>query len=80
MSEQNGKVCANCRHNIRFAYRGDATDIRCYCHITHKPIDYVQGMTGWCRHWSRDVNEMLDLFYANKHLAEKIKEKKKEKK
>ena len=57
MSAENGKVCCNCRHNIRFAHNNDVTDIRCYCRITHKPIDYVQGMTHWCRHWSKDVNK-----------------------
>ena len=51
MSEQNGKVCANCRHCKRlFGSRG----CKCMCDIDEHRMSYVQVMTGWCRHWAKD--------------------------
>ena len=52
MSEQNGKVCCNCRHDIRTEdKRGD---IKNTCDIDGSYIGYVQCMTGWCRHWAKE--------------------------
>ena len=59
MSEENGKVCCNCRYNKRY-YDEDGT-ICCACEVTRKRLGYVKVMTGWCRHWAKDrggeVNE-----------------------
>lgn len=54
MSEENGKVCCNCRHNIR---TGQGADIRCHCDMTGDYLGYVGVMTYWCRHWSRYKTE-----------------------
>ena len=51
MSEQNGKVCCNCRHNIRIPKQ---IYIECYCNIDNHYIGYNECMTGWCRHWAKD--------------------------
>jgi len=51
MSEENGKVCCNCRHNHRI---GQVPDIVCHCSVTGRTIGYVECVTGWCRHWSRE--------------------------
>jgi hypothetical protein len=50
MSEENGKVCCNCRHNIR---TGEITNIKCHCDIDGSWLSYVTVMTYWCKHWSR---------------------------
>ena len=51
MSVENGKVCCNCRHNIRhYEDKGGA----CYCDIDNHYIGYIECMEGWCRHWSKD--------------------------
>ena len=47
MSEENGKVCCNCRHNKRMAM---GTYVDCHCDIDGHYIGYVACMTGWCRH------------------------------
>ena len=52
MSEQNGKVCCNCRHDIRT--EDDRGDIKNTCDIDGSVIGYVKCMTGWCRHWAKD--------------------------
>lgn len=51
MSEENGKVCCNCRHNKRMAM---GTYVDCHCDIDGHYIGYVACMTGWCRHWSKE--------------------------
>lgn len=51
MSEKNGKVCCNCRHNIRTSR---AIGTVCHCAITGNYIGDIDCMTGWCRHWSRE--------------------------
>ena len=53
MSEQNGKVCCNCRHNTRD--KDEKYDIIvCWCSIEGRYLSYSEVMTGWCRHWSKD--------------------------
>lgn len=51
MSEENGKVCCNCRHNIR---KPKETYIVCHCDIDNHYISYTECMTGWCRHWAKE--------------------------
>ena len=51
MSVENGKVCCNCRHNIR---TGEVPKIECHCDIDNSYIGYVQCMEGWCKHWSKE--------------------------
>lgn len=50
MSVENGKVCCNCRHNIRTKDKR----VKNTCDIDGCYIGYVQCMTGWCRHWAKD--------------------------
>lgn len=51
MSVENGKVCCNCRHNIRhYEDKGGA----CYCDIDNHYIGYIECMEGWCRHWAKE--------------------------
>lgn len=54
MSVENGKVCCNCRHNIR---TGELSNIQCHCEIDGNYIGYVTCMTYWCRHWSKEKVE-----------------------
>lgn len=66
MSVENGKVCCNCRHNIRkrevmfketfikCAIMLKETFIKCYCDIDNHYIGYTECMAGWCRHWAKD--------------------------
>lgn len=58
MSVENGKVCCNCRHNIRYWDEGGMC--YCKCVVNDKYMSYIQVMTGWCRHWSRDKVESED--------------------
>ena len=51
MSEQNGKVCANCRHCKREKLNGYT---RVYCEIDGWALSYVKVMSGWCRHWGKE--------------------------
>ena len=51
MSEKNGKVCCNCRHNIRTEI---GKYIRCECDIDNHCMTYTKCMTGWCKHWAKD--------------------------
>ena len=51
MSEENGKVCCSCGHNIR---TGEVPDIKSHCDIDGHHIGYVECMTGWCKRWKRD--------------------------
>lgn len=51
MSVENGKVCCNCRHNIR---KWDEYDCYCWCEVKNEKMGYTRVMTDWCRHWSKD--------------------------
>lgn len=51
MSVENGKVCCNCRHDIRVEGR---YGIECYCEIDGHYIGYVECHENWCRHWARE--------------------------
>ena len=51
MSEENGKVCCNCRHNIRI---GKGADMECYCDIDWHYICYADCMLFWCRRWAKE--------------------------
>ena len=54
MSEENGKVCCNCRHCIRKT----APDgyVTCHCEIDdNRYIGYIECMIGWCKHWATDA-------------------------
>ena len=53
MSVENGKVCCNCRHNIRI-HNIDGFVKYCKCDIDESHIGYVRCMEGWCRHWATD--------------------------
>lgn len=55
MSEENGKVCCNCRHNKR--YQDKSGMIRCECEVSGKRLGYVQVMDGWCRHWAKEKED-----------------------
>ncbi len=52
MSAENGKVCCNCRHDIRYNVAGT---IQTVCDIDNHYIGYVQCFEGWCRHWARET-------------------------
>ena len=52
MSEENFKVCCNCRHNIRTENKYGS--ITCRCDIDNDTITYTTVMTYWCRHWAKD--------------------------
>lgn len=56
MSQDNGKVCCNCRHNIR---QSKENRIECHCDIDNHYIGYVECMTGWCRHWAKERKERI---------------------
>lgn len=55
MSVENGKVCCNCRHNIRTG--GKIDFVKCRCDIDGSRLSYITVMTHWCRHWSKDKAE-----------------------
>jgi len=54
MSVENGKVCCNCRHNIR---KPKKDYIECHCDIDNHYIGYVACMTYWCRHWAKEKQQ-----------------------
>lgn len=60
MSVENGKVCCNCRHNIR---TGEVPKIECHCDIDNSYIGYVQCMEHWCRHWSKERKAVQNEIY-----------------
>ena len=51
MSVENGKVCCNCRHNIR---TGELGNKKCHCDIDGHYIGYVDCMEFWCRRWAKE--------------------------
>lgn len=51
MSVENGKVCCNCRHNVRVEKDGHIKNI---CEVKNKYMGYVPAMEGWCRHWAKE--------------------------
>lgn len=53
MSVENGKVCCNCRHNIRVQDEKDKMT-HCYCEIRDYNMSYAQVMEGWCRRWVKE--------------------------
>jgi hypothetical protein len=54
MSEKNGKVCCNCRHNKREPMKDY---VECYCDIDGSWLSYITVMTHCCKHWSREKGE-----------------------
>lgn len=52
MSAENGKVCCNCRHDIRMEDEKYGTV--CYCEVRKYNMSYMQVMEGWCRHWAKE--------------------------
>ncbi len=58
MSEANGKVCCNCRHNKR--YCDEYGVFYCVCEVTRRRLGYVKVLIGWCRHWAKDKAESED--------------------
>ncbi len=56
MSEENGKVCCNCRHCIRVEKKrkDNVSYIECQCDIDNRYLGYLTVMTHWCRRWARD--------------------------
>ena len=55
MSEANGKVCCNCRNNIRI--KESDGHIKCTCKYFNGYMGYDQVMSGWCRHWAREKEQ-----------------------
>ena len=78
MSEESGKVCCNCRHCVRIKDVGSGY-VWYRCSTKDLFLSSAQVIEGWCGYWatnkqySSGIEDMLDLFYANKHLYEKIK-------
>lgn len=54
------KVCCSCSHNIRCPYRGDLTNIQCFCELDNHYIGYVECMTMRCRHWTKEKEAKHD--------------------
>ncbi len=59
MSVENGKVCCNCRHCVRYPV-GNRIVAHCECEITRKRLGYVHVMEGWCRRWAKDKERWLE--------------------
>ena len=55
MSVENGKVCCNCRHNVR--KEDEKYGTVCYCEIRDYNLSYAQVLEGWCRRWSKGKDE-----------------------
>lgn len=51
MSEENGKVCCNCRHNIRTEENGRIVP---RCDLDNHCIGYIDTFEHWCRHWAKE--------------------------
>ena len=58
MSVENGKVCCNCRHNIRLVETVYQAIIECHCDIDNHYIGYVECMEYWCKHWSKEKDKV----------------------
>ena len=56
MSVKNGKVCCNCRHNIRQKDKKYGITL-CYCEVKNYNMSYAQVMEGFCRHWAKEKEE-----------------------
>lgn len=52
MSEANGKVCCNCRHNIRAEENGRIVP---RCDLDNHYIGYIATFEHWCRHWAKET-------------------------
>ena len=59
MSEENGKVCCNCWHNIR--HRDIHDQVMCICEVDDHYIGYMECMEGWCRHWASDEKKWKEV-------------------
>ena len=56
MSEENKKVCCNCRHCIRS--RDKKYDIIvCHCEISKIYLSYAEVMGDWCKRWKKKEKE-----------------------
>jgi len=64
MSDANGKVCCNCKHNIR---TDSGAYIRCHCDIDGHYIGYVECFEHWCRRWAK--SHKFDEEAQNEHTA-----------
>lgn len=53
MSVETGKVCCNCRHNIR-SYDKKNNMIVCHCEVHSQYLSYMEVMEGSCRHWAKE--------------------------
>ena len=51
MSVENGKICCNCRRCIR---EWTEDFCHCKCEIDGRYLSYIEVMTGWCHHWTKD--------------------------
>ena len=58
MSEENGKVCCNCRHCMRYR-RWIDDSVVCRCEVSGEWLSYIRVMTGWCRHWAKEKEENI---------------------
>lgn len=54
MSVENGKICCNCRHNIRQVATVYPPIIECRCDLDNHYIAYVECMEHWCKHWAKE--------------------------
>ena len=68
MSEENGKVCCNCRHTIRFKERKWSgvrnryeEEITTVCEIKGRYIGYLKCFEDWCRHWASDEKKWKEV-------------------
>lgn len=60
MSVDNGKVCCNCRHNIR-EHNEEYDMTQCRCEVSNECMGYMKVMEGWCRHWSKEIEKDEDI-------------------
>lgn len=45
------KVCFNCRHCNGSS---NSSDDKYHCNANGSDMGYVECVTGWCRHWSKE--------------------------
>lgn len=55
MSVENEKVCCNCKYRRN---RDNDNKIYCWCNFTGRYLSYAEIMTGWCRHWSKESEDI----------------------